>query len=162
MTRARFIWGSVDLAAQFEAVRQTVLSAPRDLPALRQEISQMRQRMAQANKAPPDVFDVKHSAGGMIDCEFAVQYLVLAHAKTQPALIPNSGNIALLLAAQNASLLPAPMGQLAADAYRELRRFQHKARLDERPTHMPKAQMASEQAAIAALWAYVFEEGTEK
>ncbi len=162
MTRARFIWGSVDLAAQFEAVRQTVLSAPRDLPALRQEISQMRQRMAQANKAPPDVFDVKHSAGGMIDCEFAVQYLVLAHAKTQPALSPNSGNIALLLAAQLASLLPAPMGQLAADAYRELRRFQHKARLDERPTHMPKAQMASEQAAIAALWAYVFEEGTEK
>ena len=65
-------------------------------------------------------------------------------------------NIALLQAAQNAGLLPAPMGEQAANAYRELRRFQHKARLDECATQMPQAHMAAEQAAITALWAYVF------
>lgn len=158
MTRARFIWGSEALAAQFDTVREAVLSAPRELSALRQEISSMRLRMAQAHKTAPDVFDVKHSAGGMVDCEFAVQYLVLAHARAHPELLANKGNIALLQLAQAAGLLPAPMGERAADAYRELRRFQHKARLDEQPTQMPLGQMGAAQTAILALWQWVFPE----
>jgi glutamate-ammonia-ligase adenylyltransferase len=38
-------------------------------------------------------FDVKHSPGGMVDAEFAVQYLVLS---SHPELVGNVGNIALL------------------------------------------------------------------
>ena len=156
MTRARFIWGSPALERQFEAVRQAVLCAPRGLGALGQEIQSMRQRMAQANKVPAGQFDVKHSPGGMIDCEFALQYLVLAYAKEHPELVANKGNIALLQRAQDAGLLPAPVGEDAANAYRELRRFQHKARLDEQATQLPEAKMATQQAAILALWQAVF------
>ena len=156
MTRARCIWGSADLAAQFDAVRQAVLCAPRALADLSQEIQAMRQRMQAAHKVPAGLFDLKHSAGGMVDCEFAVQYLVLAHAKNHPQLLDNKGNIALLQRAQDARLLPAPVGSAAADAYRTLRRLQHKARLDEQPTQLAQEQIRAEQTAILALWQAVF------
>eukprot|EP01035_Chromulina_nebulosa_P039971 gene39970-54045_t len=86
----------------------------------------------------------KHSSGGMMDAEFAVQYLVLAHACEVPALRDNAGNIALLKRAEAAGLLPAGVGSAAADAYRELRRAQHRARLDEQPTQFPPDVLTTE------------------
>ena len=69
----------------------------------------------------------------MVDMEFAVQFLVLAHSATHPALRANLGNIALLQRAQDCGLLLAPIGTDAAQAYRSLRQIQHRARLDEAP-----------------------------
>ena len=92
----------------------------------------------------------------MVDVEFAVQYLVLAHAQTHPSLLGNVGNIALLLHAEKAGLIPLGVGQAAADAYRTLRRVQHRARLDEQPTQVPRDALAKECAAILALWESVF------
>jgi len=156
MTRARFVVGEDALAARFDTVREAVLTAPRDLPALRSEIVAMRARVAQAHKVPAEQFDVKHSAGGMIDAEFAVQYLVLAHSSQHRELIPNAGNIALLQRAEACGLLPPGVGQAAADAYRALRRAQHQARLNEQPTQVPLAQMSREREAVLALWQAVF------
>ena len=56
---------------------------------------------------------------------------MLAHSAAHPELQDNAGNIALLQRAEAAGLLPAGVGSAAADAYRELRRVQHQARLDE-------------------------------
>ena len=79
------------------------------------------------------MFEVKHSPGGMVDAEFAVQYLVLSQSGAHPELRGNLGNIALLeRAEQGACCLPG-VGHAAANAYRELRRVQHRARLDEAP-----------------------------
>ncbi|MFD0667832.1 bifunctional [glutamate--ammonia ligase]-adenylyl-L-tyrosine phosphorylase/[glutamate--ammonia-ligase] adenylyltransferase [Ramlibacter sp. MAHUQ-53] len=156
MTRARFVLGEPALAARFDAVREAVLTAPRDLGALRAEIVAMRQRVAQAHPVRGEVFDVKHSPGGMIDAEFAVQYLVLSQSAAHRELIPNVGNIALLQRAEAAGLLPAGVGTAAADAYRALRRAQHEARLNERPTQVAGGLMAREQQAVQALWQAVF------
>ena len=156
MTRARFCLGSSELQARFDAVRANVINAKRDQAALRQEIVAMRDKLRAAHTVKPDLFDVKHSAGGMVDVEFAVQYLVLAHAQQHPALLANVGNIALLLSAEKAGLLPAGVGEAAGSAYRELRRVQHRARLDEQPTQVPTAELAKECAAIQALWHAVF------
>jgi glutamate-ammonia-ligase adenylyltransferase len=82
--------------------------------------------------------------------------LVLAHAAQHPALLANVGNIALLLSAEKAGLLPAGVGEAAGSAYRELRRVQHRARLDEQPTQVPQAELSKECAAIQALWQAVF------
>ena len=94
--------------------------------------------------------------GGMVDVEFVVQHLVLAHASAHPALCRNSGNIALLQAAEQAALLPPGMGQAAARAYRALRQRQHRARLDEASTQIDPALVAEHSAAVRALWAQVF------
>jgi len=156
ITRARFCAGDAALGERFEATRRAVLCAPRDLAALREEVRAMRDKVAAAKAVRGERFDVKYSHGGMMDAEFAVQFLVLAHACPNAALQDNAGNIALLQRAEACGLLPAGVGHAAADAYRELRRAQHRARLDEQPTHFPPEQFIAERAAIQALWQAVF------
>ena len=53
----------------------------------------MREKVRVAHPIKGGRFDVKHSAGGMMDAEFAVQYLVLAHA----ALVAETTGIVPLL-----------------------------------------------------------------
>jgi glutamate-ammonia-ligase adenylyltransferase len=137
-------------------VRANVINAPRDHAALREEIVNMREKLRVARPVKDGFFDVKHSAGGMVDVEFAVQYVVLAHAQQHPALLDNVGNIALLQHAEVAGLLPVGVGVAAGSAYRELRRVQHRARLDELPTQVPLSELSQERAAILALWQAVF------
>lgn len=156
LTRARCCAGLPALAERFERVRRELLAAPRDLIALRQEVLSMRDKVRAARPLKVGLFDVKHSAGGMMDAEFAVQYLVLAHAAKHAELLDNVGNIALLQRAQACGLLPAPVGDAAANAYRELRRAQHRARLDERPTQFPAESLTAERDAVLALWNCVF------
>jgi len=95
----------------------------------------------------------------MMDAEFAVQYLVLAHSAAYPGLQENHGNIALLERAEQLGVLPAGVGHAAADAYRELRRAQHRARLDEASATRELAQLgelAPHRAAVQRLWQVVF------
>ena len=156
LSRARFCAGSEDLGERFEATRREVLAMPREPEALRAEVHAMRDKVRASRPVPEGRFDVKHSEGGMMDAEFAVQYLVLAEGARHPLLLDNKGNIALLRRAEDAGLLPAGVGYAAADAYRELRRAQHRARLDEQPTHFDPALLAAEREAIRALWRAVF------
>ncbi|MES2999969.1 MAG: bifunctional [glutamate--ammonia ligase]-adenylyl-L-tyrosine phosphorylase/[glutamate--ammonia-ligase] adenylyltransferase [Pseudomonadota bacterium] len=156
MTRARFVLGDAALQDRFDEVRRAVITAPRDNVALRGEIITMREKVRAAHPIRSGYFDVKHSAGGMVDAEFAVQYLVLSQSTAHEELIPNVGNIALLQRAEACGLLPAGVGQAAASAYRELRRVQHKARLDEEPTHVPDGALETERLAVLALWNAVF------
>jgi glutamate-ammonia-ligase adenylyltransferase len=85
-----------------------------------------------------------------------MQFLVLSQSAAHPELIPNVGNIALLQRAEACGLLPAGVGAAAADAYRNLRRAQHAARLNEHPTQVPSEQMVAERDAVLALWRAVF------
>ena len=155
MTRARFVMGWPSLAARFDAVRHAVISAPRDAASLKAEIVAMRERVRQGHPVKPDRFDVKHSPGGMVDVEFAMQYLVLLHAPAHPELADNVGNIALLQRAEQAALLPKGVGQAAANAYREMRRLQHRARLNEEPTQVDPASLSAGRDAVLAVWHFV-------
>jgi glutamate-ammonia-ligase adenylyltransferase len=146
----------LSLRQRFDEVRRTVISAPRDAQALRREIMEMREKIRSAHPVRGGKFDVKHSTGGMVDAEFAVQFLVLSQSAQHPELVDNVGNIALLQRAETAGLLPDGVGQQAASAYRELRRVQHRARLNEEPTQVVPPALQAEQAAILALWAAVF------
>ena len=93
----------------------------------------------------------------MIDVEFAVQYLVLAEGADHAELLDDVGNIALLQRAERCGLLAPGTGSAAADAYRELRRAQHRARLDEQPTQVDPAAMTGPREAVLALWHAVFD-----
>jgi len=159
ITRARFCAGDAELGERFEATRRAVIEATRDADALRQEISAMRQKVRDAHPQRDERIDPKHCQGGLMDIEFAVQYLVLAQGGAHPGLRDNLGNIALLKRAEDAGLLDMGIGSAAADAYRELRRAQHRARLDEQPTLFPEETLAPERAAGRALWRAVFGPG---
>ena len=156
MTRARCVLGDADLQRRFEAVREAVVTTPRDVAALAAEIIDMRAKLSKARPVKAGQFDVKHSPGGMVDIEFAVQYLVLAHSAAHPELRANVGNIALLQRAQACGLLPGHIGDDAALAYRTLRQIQHRARLNEEPTQVDVERVAFEREAGLALWQAVF------
>jgi len=156
MTRARFVLGDAALGGRFDRVREAVITAPRDREALKAEIVAMREKVRAARPVKSELFDVKHSPGGMVDAEFAVQFLVLSASRDHPELVPNVGNIALLQRAEEAGLLPAGVGRNAAAAYRELRRVQHRARLNEEPTQVPLTSLVEEREAMLALWKAVF------
>ena len=158
MTRARFCVGDPDLRPAFEDIRRQVLCAPREPQALAAGIVAMRDKLRAAYPVPADVFDYKHSPGGMIDAEFAVQYLVLAHAADHPGLQVNLGNIGLLRHAEDIGLLPAGTGQAAAMAYRQLRHWQHQARLDEQAGRGAMQDLRLERTAILTLWQAVFKQ----
>jgi glutamate-ammonia-ligase adenylyltransferase len=156
MTRARCVLGDTVLHKRFEAVRAAVIGAVRDSDSLRKEIGEMRAKVRASHPVRSAQFDVKHSPGGMVDIEFAVQYLVLSLGHQHPELLANVGNIALLLRAQQCGLLAAPVGERASTAYRALRQIQHTARLNEEPTQVQTDAVAVERAAGLALWAAVF------
>ena len=158
MTRARAVFGSDALLAHFDHVRAQVLRTSRDTVQLRSEITAMRLKLRQAHPVPNGQFDIKHSAGGMIDVEFVVQFWVLAYSQLYPNLMSNLGNIELIKIAVAHGLVPAQLGLPAADAYQSLRDKQHAARLQGVGV---KAQVAldtvdREREAVVALWEIVF------
>jgi glutamate-ammonia-ligase adenylyltransferase len=106
------------------------LCKPRDLNELRQEIVAMRQKMLDTHPNDCDMFDIKHDRGGMVDIEFIVQFLILAHAHTEPKLTANSGNLALLMLAGELGLIKVELAEAASNCYRTLRALQHKMRLN--------------------------------
>ncbi len=157
LTRARFVAGDSQLGAAFEAEREAILRMPRDPGPLAADVADMRRKMAAGHPNPSAFFDLKHDPGGMVDVEFTVQYLVLAHAHRHPELTRNAGNIALLGMCADLALVPHALADEVADAYRSYRRLQHQVRL----TGAPHARVESKaqearRAAVAALWKHVF------
>ncbi len=157
LTRARFVTGDVAVGAAFEELRDELLRLPRDRAALARDVVDMRRKMAAGHPNRTALFDLKHDAGGMVDVEFAVQFMVLAFAHEHAVLTPNVGNIALLRIAGDEGLIPAPLALAAADAYREFRRLQHQVRLTGAPhARVDAASQRARRDAVSALWTEVF------
>jgi [glutamine synthetase] adenylyltransferase / [glutamine synthetase]-adenylyl-L-tyrosine phosphorylase len=157
LTRARFVAGDAEVGAAFEAEREAILRLPRDPAKLAEDVVAMRRKILAGHQNPSAAFDLKHDPGGMVDIEFAVQYLVLAHAHAHAVLTRNAGNIALLGFAAELGLIPADLARDVADAYREYRRLQHKVRLTGAAhARVEPAPQAQRRAAVAALWLHVF------
>ena len=162
LTRARFAAGNKRIGAAFEATRIEILRQPRDKDALRAEVLGMRQKMLDTHASKgvgKEVFDIKHDPGGLIDVEFIVQYLILAHAHEFAELTGNLGNIALLRIAAELGLIPSDLAEEVRNAYREYRRRQHALRLNGARPRVPPAEVATHIAAVRSLWKLVFSEG---
>lgn len=157
LTRARSCAGDATVGAKFEALRAEILERPRDRARLAADVVTMRRRMHSGHPNQSGEFDVKHDAGGMVDVEFIVQYLVLAFAHEAPRLLANLGNIALLGIAGELGLIDAVAARSCADAYRTYRRVQHRLRMNEaRYARVPAGELTTERAAVEALWQSLF------
>jgi glutamate-ammonia-ligase adenylyltransferase len=77
MSRGRAIAGDGDLMQRVSGVLDAVVAKPRERQALAADVASMRARI-EREKPAANVFDVKLSPGGLIDCEFAAQFLVLS------------------------------------------------------------------------------------
>jgi glutamate-ammonia-ligase adenylyltransferase len=99
LTRARVIWATSDaFAAQAARAIETALRRPRDRNKTAQDVCEMRQ-LLETERPPKGPWDLKLSPGGLVDIEFAVQFLQLAHAAHGGPLEPNTARAIMALRA---------------------------------------------------------------
>jgi glutamate-ammonia-ligase adenylyltransferase len=136
-----------------------VMTQQRDNEALKLEVQSMREKMRSAQHIEANMFDIKHSVGGIIDVEFLVQYLVLAYAKKYPQLTGNIGNIGLLRLLASLNIIELDLADKVVLAYRDYRHTQHMLKLQGAAHLRVEISTVSENAAaVKALWDKVFAE----
>jgi [glutamine synthetase] adenylyltransferase / [glutamine synthetase]-adenylyl-L-tyrosine phosphorylase len=116
LTRARFVGGDASLGADLaKTVRQT-LTRKRDSAKIAQETHAMRALIAR-EKGDSDPWDLKLAAGGLVDIEFVAQYLQLAFAHRQPAILDVSTR-KVVEEAGRAGLITPEQAEVLIDAHR--------------------------------------------
>jgi len=165
LIRARVLVGCNEVGTAFEKVRAAVLGRERDLPTLRQEVSEMRAKMrdnlgskataagtaANAFEATAP-FDIKQDAGGIVDIEFMVQYATLAWSKAHPALLRYTDNIRILEGLEQAGLIPATDAHLLREAYKAYRSAAHRQALQKEAGVITGDQFAVERRDVMRIW----------
>lgn len=165
LVRARVLVGSEDVGRAFEQVRAAILGKARDLPTLRQEVSEMRAKMrdnlgskstaagtgANAFEATAP-FDLKQDAGGIVDIEFMVQYAALAWSETHPPLLRWTDNIRILEELEKAGLMPVEDASLLREAYKAYRSAAHRQALQKDAGVIPGDQFADERRQVMRIW----------
>ncbi|MHC8369912.1 bifunctional [glutamate--ammonia ligase]-adenylyl-L-tyrosine phosphorylase/[glutamate--ammonia-ligase] adenylyltransferase [Pseudomonas sp. MDT1-85] len=165
LVRARVLVGSQDVGQAFEKVRAAVLAKPRDLPTLRQEVSEMRAKMrdnlgskstgagtaANAFEATAP-FDLKQDAGGIVDIEFMVQYAALAWSEAHPSLLRYTDNIRILEGLEEVGLMPAEDASLLREAYKAYRSAAHREALQKDAGVIPGDQFVDERQQVMRIW----------
>jgi glutamate-ammonia-ligase adenylyltransferase len=105
MTRARVIWStSAAFTNDAGAAIEAALRRPRDPAVVAADVREMRELMAR-ERPPKGEWDLKLSPGGLVDIEFAAQFLQLVHAADGGPLEPNTA--AALAAFRERQLAPA-------------------------------------------------------
>ena len=156
LTRARFICGTPEIQTAFDRIRTEILTAERDQTALADEIIEMREKMFPTH--PPVDSNVKYARGGVVDVEFIVQYLILAHARQYPQLLDNYGNIALLNIAADCGLIDKTLAEQSRTAYRFYRQQQHNTKLRDAEKTEVTDELLAHYGNVRKLWREVFGE----
>jgi glutamate-ammonia-ligase adenylyltransferase len=126
LVRARPVAGDRSLALRFDELRRRLLCEARDVETLRTSVVEMRERIERQAGAA----DLKRGAGGIVDIEFMVQYLVLAWAAEHPSLAVYTDNVRILETAADVGLLADDRAAALKQAYLALRAERHRAALD--------------------------------
>lgn len=158
LVRARVVAGDNELQKRFEAVREEVIAAERDRSKLKTEVIEMREKMRahlgskNTEKTENPVFHLKQDRGGIVDIEFMVQYLALAHAQQQPTLIEFTDNIRILDAAEATGLLSAEDAELMREAYKAYRAMGHRLTLQEQSNVIGDHEMGDYRKEVSRIW----------
>lgn len=138
LVRARAIGGRGAVEEIFEAVRAETLQMPRESERLREDVVRMRRRMrGELDRSRPGSFDLKQGSGGLVDLEFLLQYLVLAHANAHPELAGPRRSDDLVEALVSAGVLPKKDGDALVEAHSLLLSKGLECTLDHRPRLVP-------------------------
>ena len=165
LVRARVLVGCRQVGAAFENVRARVLGRERDLPTLRQEVSEMRAKMrdnlgtritaagtAENAYEATVPFDLKQDAGGIVDIEFMVQYAALAWSREHPALLRYTDNIRILEGLEQVGLMPATDASLLREAYKAFRAVAHRQALQKEAGVVTGDQFVVERQHVRRIW----------
>ncbi len=162
LVRARAVAGSKTLQERFDRLRAQTLGKVRDRLALAREVTAMRQRMRDEFAKKPAAereklsFVIKQGRGGIVDIEFLVQYLVLAHGAEYPGLLTWPDNVRILETSHDCGLLSTTQFRLLTDAYLALRSSLHQFALEHRDSEETPHSLADYQRAVVEIWDALF------
>ena len=162
LARARGVAGCPDTLQAFEDIRHQILCAPRDKTALRQEVVEMREKMRSSLGTPEirrdEVFHIKHDAGGIVDIEFMMQYLMLAWSAEHPELTQWSDNIRQMEELGRAGVLPVEDTEKLREVYITLRSTIHRRALQNLNSQVEGSAFQEERDYIQSMWKKVMVE----
>ena len=116
LTRARVVWAtSAAFRAKAAAAIEARLRIPRDAARTAADVLDMRRLMARERR-PSGFWDLKLESGGLVDIEFAAQFLQLVHAGAGGPLRQNTASALAALA--EAGLAGGPALEDLAAAWR--------------------------------------------
>lgn len=153
--RARPVAGDRTLRERLAKLRQSVLVRSRDQKVLLDDVVEMREKMRQHLGSPDNepLFDLKHDRGGIVDIEFMVQYLVLAHAKTHPGLAAYTDNIRQLEGLAGVGCMTAADAEALKATYVRYRALNHEAILAGQAGRIDPQWVADERQQVSQFWA---------
>ena len=153
LVRGRFIAGDLQLKAAYEKIRHEILSLPRELMQLKEEVRAMREKMRDALATKQRYqFDLKHSKGGIADIEFIVQFGILARAAENRALTTYTDNVRLLEGLQEDGFVSKEDAQVLTTAYCTYRDVGHKRVLQGENVIINEAEVAVLSQQVEWIW----------
>lgn len=153
LVRTRVVYGTTEFKEKFDSARKEILQIERNPNTLKQEISEMRNKMHQTlAKEKEGLFDLKQSRGGIADIEFITQYLVLAHAHEHLELTTFSDNKRLLKQFVKLGLLSETEQKSMWQAYQLFRDIHHQLSLSLQPALVPEREISAHHLPILEIW----------
>jgi len=156
LARARGVAGCPDTLQALEDIRHQILCTSRDKAALRQEVVEMREKMRSSLGTPEirrdEVFHIKHDAGGIVDIEFMMQYLMLAWSAEHPELTQWSDNIRQMEELGRAGVLPVEDTEKLREVYITLRSTIHRRALQNLNSQVEGSAFQEERDYIQSMW----------
>ncbi|MDQ7091358.1 MAG: bifunctional [glutamate--ammonia ligase]-adenylyl-L-tyrosine phosphorylase/[glutamate--ammonia-ligase] adenylyltransferase [Methylococcales bacterium] len=153
LVRGRFIAGDANLQTDFLAIRQRILSLPREVSVLKKEVFEMREKMRETlAKENEGQFDIKQSRGGVVDIEFMVQFGVLSHSSAYFELTQNTDNINLIKKLETHHFFTAKQAEVLTSAYCHYRDYGHRQVLQGHKAVTKEAIFTEEREFVGKLW----------
>jgi len=153
LVRARFVNGDSQTQQVYEAIRQKVLSLPRNSGELKIEVREMREKMREnLDKSTTELFSLKQGRGGITDIEFMVQYFVLSLAEQYKELTTVTDNISLLVKLADLKILTQEQASTLEAAYCLFRDRGHKEALQGNKAMIPQGDLLEIRAAVVEIW----------
>ncbi|MCW8955752.1 MAG: bifunctional [glutamate--ammonia ligase]-adenylyl-L-tyrosine phosphorylase/[glutamate--ammonia-ligase] adenylyltransferase, partial [Gammaproteobacteria bacterium] len=153
LIRARMVVGHPHLGEEFDRIRRLVLARPRDLPQLKTDVCDMRQKMRDSlGSKQAGEFHIKQDSGGIVDIEFIAQYGVLATAASQPSLLEQTATRKILQGLQSSGILRPEDVDRLSQAYHDYRVCSHKLALQEQSSIVNDSLFKSQRADVTTIW----------
>lgn len=132
LIRARVICGEMALKKKFSEIRAQILIKDQKPDDLKQEVREMRQKMRDnlgSQSVGKAQFQLKQDAGGIVDIEFMVQYLVLTYSAAHPLLLKWTDNVRILDTLASENILDTKLTNALKQAYIAYRSLAHRRAL---------------------------------
>jgi glutamate-ammonia-ligase adenylyltransferase len=107
-------------------------------------------------KPKDGTFDLKQQAGGMVDIEFLVQYLVLRDSWKYPSLLKWTDTVRLLQTLSHTDIIHENTAHVLKHAYLIYRAAAHQLSLQEQPGRVPRERFQHLQKRVREIWQAVF------